>query len=155
MICKNIKLFSQNIWKNSLLIKTILEVNNDFDIIFIQEPSWTTIWSIPSSNSYKRDTIIGVINHPNWLTFTRFSANESSYPRVVTYINIRLSSFHFSLWKNIIDHKDILLNSFFNNNDSFWLMNVYSDFSHLALKYLKDTEVNIWNMLIITGYFNI
>ena len=39
MICKNIKLFSQNIWKNSLLIKTILEVNNNFDIIFIQEPS--------------------------------------------------------------------------------------------------------------------
>ena len=34
-------------------------------------------------------------------------------------------------------------------------MNIYSDSSHLALKYLKDTEVNIWNMLIITGDFNI
>jgi len=34
-------------------------------------------------------------------------------------------------------------------------MNVYSDSSHSTLKYLKDTEVNILNLLIITGNFNI
>ena len=34
-------------------------------------------------------------------------------------------------------------------------MNVYSDSSHSALKYLKNTEVNIPNLLIITGDFNI
>ena len=34
-------------------------------------------------------------------------------------------------------------------------MNVYSDSSHLALKYLKDTEVNINNILLMTGNFNI
>ena len=34
-------------------------------------------------------------------------------------------------------------------------MNVYSDSSHLALKYLKNTEVNINNLLIMTGDFNI
>jgi len=34
-------------------------------------------------------------------------------------------------------------------------MNIYSDTSHSALKYLKDTEVNINNLLIITGNFNI
>jgi len=34
-------------------------------------------------------------------------------------------------------------------------MNIYSDSSHLALKYLKDTEVNINNLLIMTGDFNI
>ena len=34
-------------------------------------------------------------------------------------------------------------------------MNVYSGFSHSALKYLKDTEVNINNFLIMTGDFNI
>ena len=34
-------------------------------------------------------------------------------------------------------------------------MIVYSDSSHLALKYLKDTEVNIYNILIMTGNFNI
>ena len=34
-------------------------------------------------------------------------------------------------------------------------MNVYSNSSHTALKYLKDTEVNILNLLIMTGDFNI
>ena len=34
-------------------------------------------------------------------------------------------------------------------------MNVYSNSSHLALKYLKNTEVNINNLLIMTGDFNI
>ena len=39
MIFKDIKIFSQNVHKNSLLINTILEVNSSFNIIFIQEPS--------------------------------------------------------------------------------------------------------------------
>jgi len=34
-------------------------------------------------------------------------------------------------------------------------MNIYSDSSHLALKYFKGTKVNINNLLIITGDFNI
>ena len=34
-------------------------------------------------------------------------------------------------------------------------MNVYSDASHSALKYLKDTKVSINNLLIMTGDFNI
>jgi len=34
-------------------------------------------------------------------------------------------------------------------------MNVYSDSSHAALKYLKDTKVNLSNLLIMAGDFNI
>ena len=34
-------------------------------------------------------------------------------------------------------------------------MNIYSDASYSVLKYLKDTEVNINNLLIMTGDFNI
>ena len=34
-------------------------------------------------------------------------------------------------------------------------MNVYSDSFYSALKYLKNTETNICNLLIITGDFNI
>ena len=34
-------------------------------------------------------------------------------------------------------------------------MNIYSDLSHTALKYLKNAEVNISNLLIMTGDFNI
>ena len=35
------------------------------------------------------------------------------------------------------------------------MINVYSDNNQFALKYLKDTEANIWNILIIAGDFNI
>ena len=34
-------------------------------------------------------------------------------------------------------------------------MNIYSDSSYLALKYFKDTEVNIRNLLVMTKDFNI
>ena len=34
-------------------------------------------------------------------------------------------------------------------------MNIYSDSSHSILKYLKNTEANILNLLIMTGNFNI
>ena len=73
----------------------------------------------------------------------------------MAYVNICLSSLCFSLRKDIINHKDILIILFFSNNICSYIMNVYSDSSHSALKYLKDTEVNINNLLIMTGDFNI
>ena len=99
--------------------------------------------------------MVGVTNHPNWLIFARASESENDFPRIVIYVNIRLSSLCFSLCKDIINHRNILLVSFFNNNDIFWLMNIYSDSSYSTLKYLKDTEANIYNLLIMTGDFNI
>jgi len=37
----------------------------------------------------------------------------------------------------------------------YFLINIYSDSSQMALKYLKNTKVNIENILIITEDFNI
>ena len=133
----------------------ILEVNQDFDIIFIQEPSWTTIRNIPSTSNSKGIPLLDVLNHPNWLIFARDPYSTNDLPWVISYINIHLSSLRFSLQKDVINHRDILLTSFFNNNFIFWVMNIYSNSSHTALKYLKNTEVNILNLLIITGDFNI
>jgi len=152
---KNLKIFSQNVWKSNFLINTILEVNQDFDIIFIQEPLWTTLRSILSTTNSEGVSLLGVSNHPNWLTFARELFSSNDFPRVITYINVRLSSLHSSFRKDIINHRNILLASFFNNNTIFWIMNVYSDSSHTALKYLKDTEVNLSNLIIMAGDFNI
>ena len=155
MICSNIKIFSQKVQKNNLIVNTILEVNANFDIIFIQEPSWSTICSIPSSQNCEEETLVGVVNHPNWLTFTRTSESENDFLRIIIYVNIRLSPFCFSLCKDVMTHRDILLVSFFNSNNVFWLMNIYSDSSYSALKYLKNTEASIQNLLIMTSNFNI
>ena len=65
MIIKDIKIFSQNFWKNNLIVNTILEKKFNFDIVFIQEPSWTTICSIPSSSNCEGEELVSVQNHPN------------------------------------------------------------------------------------------
>ena len=94
-------------------------------------------------------------HHPNWLLFTKTPLDRSISLRVIAYINICLSSFRFSLCNDIINHRDILLILFLNDHVCYYIMNVYSDSSHMALKYLKDTEVNIDNILVMTGDFNI
>jgi len=66
MIIKDIKIFLQNMWKNNLIVNTILETQHFFDVIFIQEQSWVTICSIPSSKSEEEEALVGVPNHPNW-----------------------------------------------------------------------------------------
>jgi len=77
MIIKNLKIFSQNIWKNNYVVNTILKAQSDFDIIFIQELSCTTICSIPSSRSKDGEELVGVPNHSNWIIFSRPSTNEN------------------------------------------------------------------------------
>ena len=107
MIIKEIKIFSQNMQKNNLVVNTILETQFSFDIIFIQEPSWTTICLILSSRSKEGKELVGVLNHPNWITFFRNPYKANSSPRIIIYINIRLSSFYFSLCKDIYNYRDI------------------------------------------------
>ena len=98
---------------------------------------------------------MGICHHPNWIAFARLPSDRSDSPRVLIYVNTHLSSLYFLLHKDIINYKDISLISFFNNNVCYYIVNVYSDSSHIALKYLKDNEVNIENLLLMTGDFNI
>ena len=155
MILKDLKIFSQNVQKNNFIINTILKVHSNFNIIFIQKPFQTTLCSIPSHANYEGSLLMGVINYPNQLTFAREPDITNNCPRVIMFINIRLSSFRFAFCKDIINHRDILLTSFFNNGNIFWLMSIYSDSSHSMLKYLKDIKFNFQNLLVMTGDFNI
>ena len=65
IILKDIKKFSQNVHKNNFIINTILKIQNSFDIIFIQESSWSFICSISSSKYGKGEELVGIPNHPN------------------------------------------------------------------------------------------
>jgi len=98
---------------------------------------------------------MGTCHHPNWIAFAKYPLDRLDSPRVISYVNIHLSSLCFLLCKDIINHRDISLISFFNNNVCYYIMNIYSNSSHTALKYLKDTEVNIENVLLMTDDFNI
>ena len=138
-----------------LTVNTIVETHCHFDIILIQEPPWSIICLIPNSTCSEEKALVGAPYHPNWLSFARPPVTQLDFPRVLAYINICLSSFHFSLCRDIINHRDILLISFFTNNVCSSIINIYSDASHSTLKYLKDTEMNINNLLIMTSDFNI
>ena len=85
--------------------------------------------------------------------FVRSANSNSNYPKVITYINIKLISLCFLLRKDIFNYHDI--NFFFNQGTMCFIINVYSDNHQNVLKYLKDTEVNLNNVLIMTGDFNI
>ena len=61
----------------------------------------------------------------------------------------------FSFRKDIINYRDINLISFFNCEYTYFVLNIYSDDQQLALTYLKDMEVNLNNVLIMTGDFDI
>ena len=76
-------------------------------------------------------------------------------PRVITYININISFLCFFFQNGILNYRDISCISFFNCSSIYFLINVYSDSSQMALKYLKNTKVNINNVFIITRDFNI
>ena len=155
MILRNLNILSQNVRKNHLIINTILETQSQFNIILIQEPPWSVIHQVPSTVNSEGENFIGTVHHPNWLLFTINPVNKVTSPRVTVYINIRLSPLCFSLCTDIINHPNILLMSFTNDHIQYFIMNIYSDSSHSALKYLKDTKVNIDNVLVMTGDFNI
>ena len=76
MIVKNLKIFSQNVHKNSVIINTILETQNQFDILFIQELPWSEIHKIPSSSNFDGELFMGTCHHPNWIAFARSPSNS-------------------------------------------------------------------------------
>jgi len=98
--------------------------------------------------SGERDRIVNASSHLLWITFSRQSTYDNDYPRVIMYISIWLTQLQFSLRKNILNHRDINLILFFNKGTIFFIINI-------VLKYLKNTEINICNILVMTGDFNI
>ena len=93
MIIKNLKIFSQYVQKNSLIVNTILKLLTHFNIILIQEPPWSEIQKIPSSSNCEGDPLIGSVHHPNWISFARTPLGDKDSSRVISYINICLLSF--------------------------------------------------------------
>ena len=81
--------------------------------------------------------------------FARSLYSDNKYSRILTDINIRLIKLHFLLRKDIFNYRDINLISFFNHRIMCFIINVYSDDQKFVLKYLKDTEVNLNNILIV------
>jgi len=61
------------------------------------------------------NNLIGAPYYPFWTLFVRNSDTENDYPRVAIYVNTRLSKLQFSMQKDVFNHQDINLISFFNH----------------------------------------
>ena len=151
-----IRIYSQNVWKNYVLVDSLLEFQKDlYNILFIQEPPWNFIQFAPSTSSPGGQEVVGAPIHPEWTQVVRFPQDSEQMPRVMCFIHSRLSRLRFALRRDIVDHRDIQLLSFFNRGRCQFLMNVYSDDLHTAVDFLSREALNIPNLLYIGGDFNI
>jgi len=72
MIKETLKIFSQNVRKNKILMSIILENNkNTTDVILVQEPPKSLIQHVPSHTDPLGDPIYSTSNHPDWTLFIR------------------------------------------------------------------------------------
>ena len=84
----------------------------------------------------------------------QFPQDSEQTPRVMCFMHSRLSRLRFALRRDIVDHRDIQLLSFFNRGRCQFLMNVYSDNLHIAVNFLSREALNISNLLYMSGNFN-
>jgi len=137
-----------------VLVDTFLESQKDhYDIFFVQKPPWNFICYAPSTVSLEEDKVVGASIHPDWTQVVRVPRDSEDVPRVMAFIHSRLS--RLSLRRDVVDHRDILLLSFFNRGECHFLMNVYSDDHHSAVKFMLDQIIDIPNLLYMGEDFNI
>ena len=75
-----IRIYSQNVRKNYVLVDSLLE--SQYDILFIQEPPWNFIRFAPSTSSPGGQEVVGAPIHPEWTQVVRFSQDSEQTPRV-------------------------------------------------------------------------
>ena len=71
------------------------------------------------------------------------------------FIYFKLFKLRFALKRDIVDHRNIQLLSFFNRGRWQFLMNVYSYDLHTAVNFLTTEALNIPNLLYMGRDFNI
>ena len=60
-------IYSQNIWKNYILVDSLLEFQKDlYDVLFIQKPPWNFIQFAPSTSSPGSQKVVSAPIYPEW-----------------------------------------------------------------------------------------
>uniref|UniRef100_A0A8H7XYV7 Uncharacterized protein n=1 Tax=Psilocybe cubensis TaxID=181762 RepID=A0A8H7XYV7_PSICU len=126
-----------NCAKSALSVETILKrCNNMYNVLFIQKPPWRIVRTAPSTISKKGDDVIGTPLHSAWLPIVHLP-EPGTRPRVMAYVSNRLSVYHPSMRRDLINHCNVLILTLFSHGESYNLMNVYSDNTHTAINHLK------------------
>jgi hypothetical protein len=165
-----LRIFCQNVNRNYGFLDSLLaSLNDDFDLLFIQEPPWQFIRSAPSSSNREGESVFGHPISPNWGSIIRppdwtgFEVGlglptvdpEPVVPRVMVYFNVRIASLKPTYWRDLFDHRDILLFSLGLGGDAQLFANVYSDKQHVAIRALYEDVVAIPKLHFMCGDFNV
>ncbi|PPQ88815.1 hypothetical protein CVT25_008488 [Psilocybe cyanescens] len=79
----------------------------------------------------------------------------NSRTRVMAYVSNHLKEFRLSMHHNLIDHCNVLILNLFANGQSYNLMNIYSDETHMAALLLMEEATSLPPFIYIGGDFNI
>jgi len=152
---KDIRVYSHNVAKNYMYLDVLLEtLYKDFDVLFVQEPPWRTIRPAPSSSNKEGEDVTGAPMHPEWLYMVRPPKNDQA-PRVMAFVSKRLVRLRPSMRRDLVDHRDIFVLSLFQGNNTYNLMNVYSDNDNTAILYLRDHVDELPLFQYMGGDFNV
>jgi len=125
------------------------------DIIFIQEPPRSLLHQLPSYTDPLGDPLYGTSNHPEWTLFLHQNTSQDNYARVAIYVNKWLLRIRFALCLDIINHHDINILAFHSDYNINFIINIYSDSNQMALYFLCQNNINLDNIIIMMGDFNI
>ena len=149
-------IYLQNVCKNYILVDTFLESQKDYyNIFFIQEPLWNFIHYILSTTLLEGDRVVGASIYLDQTQIVQPPKNSKDIPQVIAFIHSCLSGLRFSLRRDVINHCNILLLSFFDRRKYYFFINVYLDNHHSAIKFMLDQVIDIPNLLYMDRDFNI
>jgi len=133
----NLQIFSQNVKKNKILTDIILEEQKNIsDITLIQELPCYLIHNLSSNTNSKGDLLYSAPKHSEWLFLIWNSSSINNIPCIITYINKQVSKLKFLLRLNIINHWDINIMLFHNNQNINYIINVYPDNNQVTFQIL-------------------
>src|ERR1700682_6335452 len=128
-----LQILCQNVNRNYVYMDTLLaSLTESYDLLFIQEPPWQLIRSVPSFRDREGEDVIEAPNNPNWGLLVWLSGLDLP-PRVAVYFHKRLSGLRPGFRRELADHRDILIFSLGLGAKAMMLVNVYSDSRHVAI----------------------
>lgn len=132
---------------------TLELLKDSFDVLVIQEPPWKEICKTISSATPKGEAVVGAPKHPEWVSMVR-GPGSGPKPRIMMYVHTRLAKLRPSLRRDLINHRDISVVSFFGRAGCVNIMNVYSDGRNTAIYLLKEKMDDLPPLAYVGGDFN-
>ncbi|PPR06539.1 hypothetical protein CVT26_000511, partial [Gymnopilus dilepis] len=146
-VAGEIRVVSFNIQKNYMYMDVFLESNVDaFDIVFIQEPPWRHIRTAPSAHNKEGEDVVVAYAAS---TERRAPQGDRLHLNALEFLRNRPA-----IRRDLMDHRDLLLLSLFAEGSISYLLNVYSDAEHTAIRFLADKQDVIPQLNYMGGDFN-